>query len=122
MRKQAPNAKIVLGGHSSGGGFALRYAGNPDLEPVDANLLLAPFLGRNAPTVRPGSGGWVQVATKRYVGLAMLNAWNIRQLDHLPGLYFNRPPEWQGPLQVDIYSARLNESLQLPFSIFAPCN
>ena len=110
LRNTDPEAILILGGHSSGGGLAVKYGGNPGLSTFDGFLLLAPYLGYQSPTVRPDSGGWVQVARRRYAGLAMLNNVGIRLLNSLPVLFFNRPREWQDPRQADSYSYRLNES------------
>jgi hypothetical protein len=60
--------------------------------------------------VRPNSGGWVQVAIKRYVGLSMLNNVGVTLLNSQPVLFFNRPKNVTDHLQVDSYSYRLNES------------
>ena len=107
-----PGDKIILGGHSSGGGLALRYAANPAVSKVDACLLLAPYLGHEAPTVKPNSGEWVTIAIKRFVGLAMLNNVGISNLNHLPVIFFNRPAEWEDDLQARSYSYRLTMSYQ----------
>jgi alpha-beta hydrolase superfamily lysophospholipase len=98
-----------LGGHSSGGGLAVKYGGN-SLSQFDGAFLLAPYLGYQAPTVRPNSGGWVQVAQLRYAGLAMLNNIGIKFLNNYPVLFFNRPAEVTGELQLESYSYQLNES------------
>jgi alpha-beta hydrolase superfamily lysophospholipase len=109
LRSEYPDSRIILGGHSSGGGLAVKYGGGEHI-PFDGYLLLAPYLGYRAPTVRPNSGGWVQVSTRRYAGIAMLNNVGITLLNRLPVLFFNRPPEWTDALQADSYSYRLNES------------
>lgn len=109
LSQQYPNSSIILGGHSSGGGLAIKYAGG-DRVAFDGYLLLAPYLGYRAPTVRPNSGGWVQVSTRRYIGLTMLNNVGIKLFNSLPVLFFNRPKEWSDPLQAESYSYRLNES------------
>jgi non-heme chloroperoxidase len=103
------NSKVILGGHSSGGGLVVKYGGS-DLQEFDGYILLAPYLGYNAPTVRPNSGGWVQVAQARYAGLAMLNKVGIKILNYLPVLFFNRPEAIDDELQAEIYSYRMNES------------
>lgn len=72
---------------------------------------MAPYLGHDAPTVRPDSGGWVQVSTRRYLSLSLLNAMGIRALNRIPVLFFNRPKEFDDALQAQSYSIRLNESL-----------
>jgi len=104
-----PDAKIILGGHSSGGGLAVKIAGSN--AKFDGFLLLAPYLGYQAPTVRRNSGGWVQVAQLRYAGLAMLNNIGVTFLNGMQVLFFNRPSELNGKLQADSYTYRLNESL-----------
>lgn len=101
--------KVIIGGHSSGGGLVVKYGGSA-LKQFDGSILLAPYLGHQAPTVRPNSGGWVQVSMLRYAGLAMLNNVGMTYFNHLPVLFFNRPENVSDPLQVDSYSYRLNES------------
>lgn len=109
LKSSNPNVKILLGGHSSGGGLVVKYGGN-SLSQFDGAILLAPYLGYKAPTVRPNSGGWVQVAALRYAGLSMLNSIGIKFLNSYPVLFFNRPAEITDELQLDSYSYRLNES------------
>lgn len=99
--------KFVLAGHSSGGGFVLRFIGNPKNTRVDKAIMLAPYLGYEAPTVKPNSGGWVTVAIKRIVGLSMLNNIGIRVLNGLPVLFFNLPEAYNDKLQVPSYSFRM---------------
>lgn len=110
LSAQHPGARMVLAGHSSGGGLALRHGAQQPTQ-FDAYVLLAPYLGYQSPTVRENSGGWVQVSSRRYAGLTMLNTVGIRALNHTPVLFFNRPAQWNDPLQVDHYSYRLNQSL-----------
>ncbi|MCL1127536.1 alpha/beta hydrolase [Shewanella surugensis] len=75
--------------------------------PFDAYLLLAPYLGHDAPTVRPNSGGWVQVSVRRIIGLSILNQLGLTRFNDTPVLFFNRPQSKNGPLQLDSYSYRL---------------
>jgi len=53
-----PSLALVVGGHGTGGGAAVRFASTPYGELVDGVLLLAPFLGRGESTTRPAMGGW----------------------------------------------------------------
>ncbi len=99
--------KIFLAGHSSGGGLVLKYIGNPKNTKVDKAIMLAPYLGYDAPTVKPNSGGWVTVALKRIIGLSMLNKIGITALNGLPVLFFNRPDAYNDKLQVPSYSFRM---------------
>ena len=106
-KKQLGAKKIILTGHSSGGGFVLRFIGNPQNTKVDKAILLAPYLGHDAITTKPNSGNWVTVAIKRWVGLSMLNRLGITKFDGLPVLFFNRPEEYNDKLQVPAYSYRM---------------
>ena len=74
VRKTAPTAPLTLVGHSSGGGFALRVAGSPIQNLFERTVLLAPYLGYDAPTTRPNSGGWANADIPRIIGLMALRA------------------------------------------------
>jgi alpha-beta hydrolase superfamily lysophospholipase len=109
LKLSSPSSTFLIGGHSSGGGLVVKYGGN-SLNQFNGAILLAPYLGHQAPTVRPNSGGWVQVAKLRYAGLTMLNNIGITYLNNQAVLFFNRPAGVKDDLQVDSYSYRLNES------------
>lgn len=106
--------KVILLGHSSGGGLAVRFAGGAHGALADGMILLAPFLKHDAPTTRPNSGGWAHVLTRRIIGLSMLNTVGITALDHLPMIQFAMPRAvLEGPLgdyATTSYSWRLNKS------------
>jgi non-heme chloroperoxidase len=108
IKTKHPNSKLILGGHSSGGGLAVRFAGSKYGEQVDALLLLTPFLKYNAPTVKPKSGGWVSVHMPRIIGLSMLNNVFMRKLNYLPVIDFNMPKEYRDGTETLTYSYRLN--------------
>jgi pimeloyl-ACP methyl ester carboxylesterase len=90
-RTRGDAKQVVLGGHSSGGGLVVRFAGGAYGQKADAFILLAPFLKHDAPTTRANSGGWAHPAVRRIVGLTMLNMVGIRLLDHLPVIAFAMP-------------------------------
>lgn len=117
--KRQPGQKVVLLGHSSGGGLVVRMAGGPQGGLLDGAILLAPFLKYNAPTTRPNSGGWARVLMRRMIGLSMLNMVRLRALNHLTVIQFAMPRAvLDGPLghtATTAYSFRLNTS-------FAPRN
>jgi non-heme chloroperoxidase len=108
IRQQHPNSKIILGGHSSGGGLAIRYAGSKYSDQVDGYLLLTPFLKYNAPTMRSKSGGWAFAHMQRIAGLSMLNNIGIKWFNHLPVIDFNMPLEYRDGSETLTYSFRLN--------------
>lgn len=103
--------QVVLGGHSSGGGLVVRFAGGEYSSKADAFILLAPFLKHDAPTTRPNSGSWAFPAVRRIIGLTMLNAAGVRFLDHLPVIAFAMPRRVLdgplGPTATTAYSHRL---------------
>lgn len=88
-----PAQPARLGGFSAGGGFVLRFAGSARQKLFAGYLLLAPFLGQNAPTYRPDSGGWVSVGLPRFLAIHLLNALNLRLFKRLPVLRYALTPE-----------------------------
>jgi alpha-beta hydrolase superfamily lysophospholipase len=96
--------KRILVGHSSGGGFVLRVAAGPIGERFDGYLLLSPFLGWDAPTSRPGTGGWAAPYIPRIVALLVLSRIGVHAFDGLPVIAFAVPPDTLG---TRTYSFRL---------------
>jgi len=88
MQAVSPPAPVTLTGFSSGGGFALRFAGASQQNLFQNYLLLAPFLSPDAPTVRPSSGGWASVGLPRIIAIATLNGFGIETFNSLPVLRF----------------------------------
>jgi len=107
-----PHRRVILGGHSSGGGFVIRFAGGQHGHKADAFLLLAPFIHHRAPTARTNSGGWARPAVRRLIGLSILNRFAITALNSLPVISFSMPQRViDGPLghtATLTYSYRLN--------------
>jgi alpha-beta hydrolase superfamily lysophospholipase len=106
IRKTNPAAPITLLGHSAGGGFALRIAGSPIQNLFERTVLLAPYLGYDAPTNRPNSGGWASADLPRFFGLAMLRRLGIDCCESLPTLAFAVPANTSAILN-PTYSYRL---------------
>lgn len=109
-----PGQPVIMAGHSSGGGLVVRFAGGPHGEMLDGAVLLAPYLGHDAPTTREASGGWAHALTRRIIGLSLLNRVGITALNHLPVVQFDMPRAvLDGPLGETAtlaYSYRLNTS------------
>jgi alpha-beta hydrolase superfamily lysophospholipase len=106
VRKTSPDAPLTLLGHSAGGGFALRVAGSPLQTLFARTVLLAPYLGYDAPTNRPHSGGWASADIPRFVGLSVLRKLGIDCCEALPALAFAVPPNSEDAV-VPAYSYRL---------------
>lgn len=88
MSATKPASPSTLVGLSAGGGFALRFASVDQQKLFQSYLLLSPFLGQTAPTVRPDSGGWASVGVPRIIALSLLNAAGIHAFNELPVMRF----------------------------------
>jgi pimeloyl-ACP methyl ester carboxylesterase len=105
VRKTAPDAPLTLLGHSAGGGFALRVASAPIQNLFVRTVLLAPYLGNDAPTNRP-DGGWASADIPRILGLVALRRIGLDCCEALSALAFAVPPNSETIL-VPAYSYRL---------------
>jgi alpha-beta hydrolase superfamily lysophospholipase len=106
LRKTVPSAPLTLVGHSSGGGFGLRVAGSPIQNLFERFVLLAPYLGYDAPSTRPSSGGWARADIPRIIGLLALRAIGVNCCEALPVLALAVPPNSEKTL-VSTYTDRL---------------
>jgi pimeloyl-ACP methyl ester carboxylesterase len=102
----SPNESLILLGHSAGGGFALRIASSPIGSKFARTVLLAPYLGYDAPTNRPDSGGWAKADIPRALGLMVLGRLGIECCEALPTLAFAVPAKSEARL-APTYSYRL---------------
>ncbi len=107
VRADVPGARVVLAGHSAGGGLALRVAGGEYAEQVDALLLIAPYLGHDAPTAIGDAGGWAHPRLPRMVALQVLNNFGIRLLNGLEVISFNLPEAYRTGRETLGYSWRM---------------
>ena len=108
VRKTSPDAPLTLLGHSAGGGFALRAASQ--IQNLFARtVLLAPYLGYNAPTNRPDSGGWASADLPRIIALMILRSVGIDCCEALPVVAFAVPPNSEKIL-VPAYTERLRRN------------
>lgn len=94
LRPQYPTARLTLIGHSSGGGFTLRIAGEPEGKLFDRFVLLAPYLGYSAPTNRPseGPGRWADADIPRILALMFLRRLGVDWGQSLPVIAFANAP------------------------------
>lgn len=87
MRAVPHPGPSTLIGFSAGAGFALRFAALPQAALFDRYVLLAPFLIQ-APSNRPGGGGWASVGLPRIIALTVLNKIGITAWNDLPVTQF----------------------------------
>jgi alpha-beta hydrolase superfamily lysophospholipase len=110
LRAEHHDGPITLGGHSSGGGLAIRFAGGAHSQDVSSYLLMSPIIPRS-PVVRGGTaGGWVNLHWRRLFGLLALNAVGIDGFNGLPIIDFNNPAKFWDGTETLSYSYRLNAS------------
>jgi non-heme chloroperoxidase len=110
LRAEHHDGPITLGGHSSGGGLAIRFAGGPYARDVSNYLIMTPIIPRS-PVVRGGTaGGWANLNLKRLFGLLALNAIGIDGFNGLPIVDFNKPAKFWDGTETLSYSYRLNAS------------
>jgi non-heme chloroperoxidase len=108
LRGEQLSGPITLGGHSSGGGFVIRFAGGGH-DIVSSYLMLAPIMP-TSPTVKGGNaGGWANLQ-RRLFGLLALNVVGIHGFDALPIVEFNKPAKYRDGTETLAYSYRLNMS------------
>ena len=107
IQKDNPNSMLIVGGHSSGGGLSIRFAGSQYGKKAKAYLLMSPFLKYNAPTTRLKSGGFTMPYTGRIIGLVMLNSVGIRWFNYLTVMKFNMPERARDGTETLSYSYRL---------------
>jgi alpha-beta hydrolase superfamily lysophospholipase len=105
IRKTDPAAPLTLIGHSSGGGFALRVAGSPIQNLFTRTVLLAPYLGYDAPSSRPDAG-WASADIPRFLALSVLRRIGMTWAESLPTIAFAVPPN-SSQMLTATYSYRL---------------
>ena len=83
-----PTQPALLGGFSAGGGLAFRIAAGAHSKDFAGYLLLAPFLGHDAPTSQAGNGDWGSISLPRMITLTVLNRLGITAFNQLTVLRF----------------------------------
>lgn len=114
IRKQKPKGKIVIVGHSMGGGVALNYAIQRNKETIDGFVLIAPLLGHNSPAIQQtpqtetdSIEPFMKIHFARIIGLKMFNETGNHLHDSLPVLFFNVPEN----MPSEKYTYRANMSM-----------
>ena len=97
IKRDRPANRIIVAGHSMGGGVAMRYALKDDAPVPEAYLLFAPNFGEG-PTQRSSDEGedtsaFVYFDLRRMIGIIMFNSIAIHSFDDLPILSFNMPSQ-----------------------------
>jgi non-heme chloroperoxidase len=110
LRRRGLSGPVTLGGHSSGGGLAIRFAGSGHGNLVSSYLLVSPVIPAS-PAVKGGTaGGWANLHRQRLYGLIALNMFAIHGYDGLPIVEFNKPEQYWDGTETLAYTYRLNAS------------
>jgi non-heme chloroperoxidase len=109
IRSRGQTGPILLGGHSSGGGFAIRFGGGAHGDLASGYILLTPVIPL-APIFKHTSG-WVTADVRRMIGLQIFDAFGITRFDEIPVVWFNEPPQYRNGTETLVYSFRLNQSM-----------
>ncbi|WP_194842604.1 alpha/beta hydrolase [Endozoicomonas sp. OPT23] len=110
--KAGADARIIVGGHSSGGSMAVRFAGGQYGNLVTGVVLLAPYLGHDSPAVRKNTGGWAQVSIPKVIAISLLNQLGITFFNRVKVLKFNKQEEYQTEHDTLEYSYNLMTGMQ----------
>ncbi len=109
VKSEKPDQKIVLAGHSMGGGIVLRHAETFPETQADGYLLFAPNLGTRAPTTSQKldlENKFIKIHLSRGLGLRMLNEFGIHTYDSMRVVFYNLPEQ----MPVRAYSYRSMEA------------
>jgi pimeloyl-ACP methyl ester carboxylesterase len=120
LRRQHQNARFVLLGFSSGGGFALREAAGKLSSEVKRLVLLSPYLGYDSPSTRSrdSSVTWAAADIPRFLGLSILRRLGLRCCEALPVIAFAVSPGSEKYVTPQ-YSYRLLTNFEAPRNLGA---
>jgi non-heme chloroperoxidase len=110
LRGDGLRGPVTLGGHSSGGGLAIRFAGGAYAGEVSNYLILSPVIPTSSAVKSGTAGGWANLHLRRLFGLIALNAFQIHGFNALPIVEFNKPEKYWDGTETLTYSYRLNAS------------
>lgn len=107
-----PVRETVVIGHSSGGGLAVRLAGGDERGHVAGYALLAPYLSHDAPSTRPGSGGWARANVGRIILIEILESFGIDAFSSAEVVRFQVDDSVRDGYETDAYSSRLQRAIE----------
>ena len=111
LRKTKEYKKVTLIGHSSGGGFAIRFAAGKHKDIAQSLILLSPAIV-TAPTMNtPGARAWAHPKMVKIGELLALNAIGITRFNTAPVLTFNKPEEYCDGTETLTYDYNLAVSM-----------
>lgn len=107
LRSTTRAKKIILLGHSFGGGVALRFLESCAADAVDGYILLAPYIGSRTPLQnRATHVNTARVFWRNTVPLTIANGLGVTRWHHLPAIEFEILPGFETPMETPRYSYR----------------
>lgn len=88
LRRSGQAQRVVVGGHSAGGGLVLGLA-RAAPEVANGYLFLAPFLGLGSPVIRRCFGGWVSIRPLRLALVTLANLLGIKRFNNTTVVAFD---------------------------------
>jgi len=104
LRAARPEAKILLGGHSAGGGLILAVARSAADADISGYVFLAPFLGLGSPVNKPHFGGWVKLRGWAVRAVTVANVFGIKRFNQTTVVDFNVAASGGDPRYVPTWS------------------
>ncbi|MBM3894643.1 alpha/beta fold hydrolase [Candidatus Dependentiae bacterium] len=106
-----PYKKIILVGHSSGGGLAIRFTAGKHKNLAHSTILLTPAI-ITAPTMKtPGARAWAKVNKIKLLELVACNAMGITRFNKSVVVTFNKPKKQCDGTEVLAYDYNLASSM-----------
>jgi non-heme chloroperoxidase len=99
--------KIFLIGHSSGGGFAIRFAGGSYQKRITGFVLLSPSIPLSAAMQSLTAGGWASLSFFKIILIKTLNYLGVTSLNHQKVVHFNKPEQFCDGTETLDYSYNL---------------
>jgi len=109
LKNKNPSSRIILGGHSAGGAFVLKFAKN-NHQLLSGVLLLAPYLGWAAPTTKQDRTD-IRSNRKMIMLLEILTRFGITWFNGIKVIHFDRIPEQSPEAHTFSYSFRMLRDL-----------
>jgi alpha-beta hydrolase superfamily lysophospholipase len=115
LRAKGWKGPVHLGGHSSGGSLAMRFAGGPHAKLATGYALLAPVIPSPDFMRNGATGGWTDINLPKLALIALMNKIGIRRFNGAKVVRFNKPAEYLDGTETLAYSYRLNASYHTRF-------
>ncbi len=105
------NQDVYLGGHSSGGGLAIRFAGSKYRDEIKGFLLFTPFIPFAKELYEESAVLWANVSVVKIITLNVLNFFGMKFFNNSVVVSFNMPDCYKDGTETLSYSYNLNTAM-----------